>query len=394
MSKESILNKHDVSMMPPVDEREGETAVSPPSTVEIAGQWTLIWWRFRRHKLAMVGGLATAFIYFVAIFAEFLAPALPVTTYSDYTFAPPQRLHFFLQTEDGTEFKMHVYGYQVEIEPEALRRVFTIDESWVIPVSFFVRGESYEMWDLFSLDRHLIGPENPEDPFYPFGADRLGRDVLSRLIYGTRVSMSIGLVGVMLSLILGVLLGGVSGYYGGRVDNVIQRAIEMIRSIPQIPLWMALAAALPLTLDPILRYFLIVVVLSVIGWTGLARVVRGRFLTLKTEDFVMAAKLDGVSEWRIITRHMVPSFSSHLIASVTLAIPGMILAETALSFLGLGLKPPTISWGVLMQEAQNVRSVATAPWLLIPGLTVVFAILALNFLGDGLRDAADPYEVV
>ncbi|MCB0141068.1 MAG: ABC transporter permease, partial [Caldilineaceae bacterium] len=239
---------------------------------------------------------------------------------------------------------------------------------------------------------HLIGPEDPDAPMYLLGADRLGRDLLSRLIYGTRISMTIGLVGVALSFVLGILLGGISGFYGGAIDNLIQRVIEFIRSIPSVPLWMALAAAVPSDWSPLRIYFMITIILSLIGWTGLARVVRGRFLAMRTEDFVMAARLDGSNELRTIWKHMVPSFFSHIIASLTLAVPGMIIAETALSFLGLGLRPPVVSWGVLLQEAQNIRSVATAPWLLIPGLAVVVTVLALNFLGDGLRDAADPYR--
>jgi peptide/nickel transport system permease protein len=226
---------------------------------------------------------------------------------------------------------------------------------------------------------------------YLLGADRLGRDLLSRLITGTRISMSIGLIGVALSLVLGILLGGLSGYYGGAVDNLIQRLIEFLRSIPSIPLWMGLAALLPLHWPPLRIYFAITIILSLIGWTSLARVVRGRFLSLREEDFIMAARLDGQSEMGIILFQMLPAFTSHIIASITLAIPGMILAETALSFLGLGLREPVVSWGVLLQDAQDIRSIATAPWLLIPAVAVVLAVLTLNFLGDGLRDAADPY---
>ena len=227
---------------------------------------------------------------------------------------------------------------------------------------------------------------------YLLGADRLGRDMLSRLIYGTRISMSIGLVGVAISLVLGVLLGGMSGYYGGVVDNIIQRVIEFLRSIPTIPLWMGLAAALPTNWPPLRIYFGITIILSLIGWTGLARVVRGRFLALRAEEFVTAAELDGASDLRVITRYMVPSFLSHIIASMTLAIPAMILSETSLSFLGLGLQAPLVSWGTLLRDAQSVRTVLQAPWQLWPAAAVVIAVLALNFLGDGLRDAADPYS--
>jgi peptide/nickel transport system permease protein len=233
---------------------------------------------------------------------------------------------------------------------------------------------------------------DPDKPFFLMGTDRVGRDLFSRLVYGTRVSLSIGLVGVMLSLTLGIILGGVSGYYGGLIDSGIQRTIEFVRSIPTIPLWMGLAAALPRDWGPLQLYFAITVILSLVGWTSLARVVRGRFLSLRQEDFVRAAKLDGASEKRIIFRHMMPAFLSHIIASVTLAIPFMIVSETALSFLGIGLRPPVVSWGTLLQDAQSVRAVTAAPWLMLPAIPVIVSVLAFNFLGDGLRDAADPYS--
>lgn len=371
-----------------------EVAIEPAEAkISVASQWQLTWWKFRKHKLAMAGGIVTILIYLTALFVEFLAPFPSDAFSAEHTYAPPQPLHLFDRSEGGFKFAPHVFGYAVEIDPVALRRTFVVDESQKIPVGLFVEGEPYRWMELVPSSLHLIGPLDPTQPMYLLGADRLGRDVLSRTIYGTRVSMSIGLVGVALSFVLGILLGGISGYYGGWVDNLIQRVIEFLRSIPTIPLWMALAAALPLTWPPLRIYFGITIILSFIGWTSLARVVRGRFLALRTEDFVLSARLDGVKEMRIIRRHMVPSFTSHIIAALTLAIPSMILAETSLSFLGLGLRPPVVSWGVLLKEAQNVRSIATAPWLLWPGVAVVVAVLALNFLGDGLRDAADPYEM-
>ena len=360
------------------------------NSVFAASQWQLMWFRFRRHRLAMLGGIVTLFIYFVALFAEFLAPFPSDSFTAEFIWAPPQALNL-IDTSDGFRIAPYVYGYKSEIDPVALRRTFVIDEEDKIPVRFFVKGYEYKILGLIPSDIHLIGPEDPDQPMYLLGADRLGRDVFSRFIHGTRISMSIGLIGVFVSLILGIVIGGVSGYYGGAIDNLTQRVIEFIRSMPTIPLWLGLAAALPLEWGPLQVYFAITVILSLIGWTGLARVVRGRFLSLREEDFVMAARLDGASQRKIIFQHMLPAFYSHIIASVTLAIPGIILAETALSFLGLGLRPPVVSWGVLLQEAQNVRSVATAPWLLVPALGVVVAVLALNFLGDGLRDAADPY---
>jgi peptide/nickel transport system permease protein len=359
--------------------------------INVATQWQLMWWRFRKHRLAMTSLVIVILIYLVALLAEFLAPFTPDEFQADYTYAPPQRLHLFLETENGLRFQPWVPGYKVEIEQEALRRVFVPDEEVIHEIGFFVSGEPITLFGFLETDRHLVGPKDPEAPMFLLGADKLGRDMLTRMIYGTRISMSIGLVGVALSLILGILLGGISGFLGGQVDNIIQRVIEFIRSVPTIPLWMGLAAALPTDWPPLRIYFGITVILSFIGWTELARVVRGRFLALRTEDFVIAAHLDGVGQMRIILHHMVPSFLSHIIAALTLAIPNMILAETSLSFLGLGLRPPIVSWGVLLQEAQNIRTVATAPWLFATGGAVFIAILALNFVGDGLRDAADPY---
>jgi peptide/nickel transport system permease protein len=357
----------------------------------VASQWQLMWWRFREHKVAVASGIIVILVYLVALFAEFLAPTTPDVVSAVYLYAPPQRLHLF-DASEGNRFAPHVYGYQSVVDAAAGRRTFTIDETQKIPVGFFVEGEEYKMWGLFTWNRHLIGPLEPGQPMYLLGADRLGRDMLTRMIYGTRISMSIGLVGVVISLFLGILLGGLSGYYGGAVDNIIQRVIEFLRSIPTIPLWMGLAAALPTTWPPLRIYFGITVILSLIGWTGLARVVRGRFLALRSEDFVTAAELDGASDLRIIMRYMVPSFLSHIIASTTLAIPAMILSETSLSFLGLGLQPPLVSWGTLLRDAQSVRTVLQAPWQLWPAAAVVITVLALNFLGDGLRDAADPYS--
>lgn len=363
--------------------------IEKEAQVYVAPQWKLVWWKFRKHKLALISGIVILLIYLVALFVEFLAPFSAEQTNSKYLYAPPQPLHF---VDEQGNWGLYVYGYTSKIDPVALRRTFEIDTSTKIPIGFFVEGIPYKQFNLIPSNRHLIGPIDPTQPMYLLGADRLGRDVFSRLIVGTRVSMSIGLIGVMLSLILGILLGGLSGYYGGNIDNLIQRIIEFLRSIPSIPLWMGLSAALPLDWDPLRVYFAITVILSLIGWTGLARVVRGRFLSLREEDFVMAARLDGASEIRIILGHMLPAFTSHIIAAITLAIPGMILSETALSFLGLGLREPVVSWGVLLQNAQDIRSIATAPWLLIPALAVIVSVLALNFLGDGLRDAADPYS--
>ena len=365
-----------------------------PATMAAVGPWRLMLGKLLRQKVAMAAAVVVLLLYLVGAFAEFLAPSSPDLSRPQYTYAPPQGLSLFAPAKDGGwDFNLHVKGYRIEIDPQALRRTFVVDDSKIVPVGFFVKGRPYKLWGLIPLDRHLIGPVNPNDPMYLLGADRLGRDLLSRLVYGTRVSMSIGLVGVALSLILGVTLGAVSGFYGGWVDMLIQRLIEVVSAMPTIPLWLGLAAAIPLSWSPLQVYFVITVIVSLLGWTGLAREVRGRFLALRGEDFVTAARLDGSGERRLIFRHILPSLTSHILAVVTLAVPTMIVAETSLSFLGIGLKPPVVSWGVLLQDAQSIRTVATAPWLLFwPGLAVVVAVLAFNFFGDGLRDAADPYE--
>ncbi len=356
----------------------------------VAPPWRLVWWRFRKHRLALVSGIIILIIYFIAFFAGFFAPADPRAVQSKYTSAPPQPIHLF---DDG-RFAPYVNGYESSVDVLAGRRDFTIDETQIIRIGLFVKGPSYRIGfgDLsVEWDVHLIGPTDPNQPFYILGADHLGRDVLSRIIFGAQVSMSIGLVGVLASLLIGITVGGISGYVGGWVDNLIQRVIDFVRSIPTIPLWLGLAAALPLTWSPLKVYFAITVLLSLIGWTDIARVVRSRFLSLRNEDFVVAARLDGEGTWSIIMQQMLPSFYSHIIATLTLAIPQMIIAETSLSFLGLGLRAPAISWGVLLQDAQNLRTLSNAPWMLAPAGAVIIAVLALNFLGDGLRDAADPY---
>ncbi|MDX1070972.1 ABC transporter permease subunit [Sinorhizobium medicae] len=363
-------------------------------TLEAAGQWTLICKRFLRHKIAAFAAGIILVLYLIGAFAEFLAPGLPNASRPQYTFAPPQRISLITHTDNaGTRFLPHVKGYRIEIEPKALRRSFVVDEAKIIPIGFFVKGAPYKLWGVIPMETHLVGPLDAREPMYLLGSDRLGRDLMSRLIYGTRVSMSIGLVGVAISLTLGVVMGAVSGYYGGWVDTLIQRVIEIVSAMPTIPLWLGLAAAIPLSWSPLSVYFMVTLIVSLLSWTGLAREVRGRFFALRGDDFVTAARLDGAGERRIIFRHILPSLTSHILAVVTLAIPTMIVAETSLSFLGVGLKPPVVSWGVLLQDAQNVRTVATAPWLLIwPSLAVVLAVLSFNFFGDGLRDAADPYD--
>ena len=370
----------------PLDDRE-QVAIATPRQ--------LMWWKFRRHRVALLSVVILAFLYLAGlVFPEFVSHHDPNKDNASWKNVPSQAITF-IDADGNFSLRPGVNGLRSVRDPETLRRSYEIDPSVWHPLYFFVPGRPYKLWGLFDTDIHLfgLGPDaDPDAVYFPLGTDRLGRDMFSRIVTGARISLSIGLVSVFLSLILGIVLGGTSGYYGGQVDNIIQRIIEFIRSIPSIPLWMALSASLPPEWPQEWRYLGITIILSAIGWTGLARQVRGRFLALRTEDFVLAARLGGASDRRIILRHMVPSFTSHLIASLTLSIPGIILAETSLSFLGLGLRPPVISWGVLLQEAQNIRTVALAPWLLLPGVAVVISVLAFNFLGDGLRDAADPFS--
>ncbi len=356
----------------------------------MASQWQLMWRKFKRHKLAIIGGSVLVILYVGAAFCGFIAPYDVNLRNPDLLFAPPQAIRFIDQ--DGRFcLRPFVYGYSQERNMETLQIEFTVDKSKQYPIRFFHRGDSYRFIGLFSTDRHLFGVEEPGH-FFLMGTDKLGRDIFSRILHGSRVSLTIGLIGVALSFILGCLFGGISGFYGGVVDVVIQRIIEYLISIPTIPLWMALAAAIPRNWSPIRVYFAITVILSFVGWCGLARVVRGKLISLREEDYVLAAKIAGERDMRIITTHLLPAFMSYLIVNLTFAIPGMILGETSLSFLGLGIRAPAVSWGVLLNEAQQVQVVLLCPWLLYPGLFVIITVLAFSFLGDGLRDAADPYR--
>ncbi len=370
-----------------IEPQEQETVSA--QRIFVATQWQLMWWRFRKHKLAMIAAAIIILFYVGVVFADFLAYADPQISEAQRSLLPPQPIHWY----DGDTFRPHVFGLTGKRDPKTFKRVYQPDPNLKVPLKLFAEGYEYKFLGLFKTNRHLLGVEGAraEDTIFLLGTDLQGRDLFSRLMLATQLSMVIGLAGVAMSLFLGILLGGLSGLYGGAVDNIIQRMIEIVRSIPTIPLWMALAAAVP-TSWPITRvYFFITLILGIIGWTTLARVVRGRFLSLRTEDFVTAAELAGAGQMRIIFRHMVPSFLSHIIAATTLALPAMIIAETSLSFLGLGLRAPAISWGVLLQQAQNIQAVALSPWLLYPAIPVIVAVLAFNFLGDGLRDAADPY---
>jgi peptide/nickel transport system permease protein len=356
-----------------------------------ASQWELIRWRFSRHKLAVISLFLLGFLYLLAIFAEFVAPYTVDTRWEAFSKgAPPSKVHWI---KPGGGFGPYIFSLSRVLDPETFMFTYTEDKSQVIPIRFFVKGDAYKMWGRFKMDIHLFGVRHDSPtPLLLFGTDRIGRDLFSRIIYGARISLSIGIVGVLVSFLLGVIVGGISGYFGGFVDDAIQRVIDFLLSIPGLPLWLTLAAALPRDMPTLQLYFWITIMLSILGWCGLARVVRGKLLALREEDYALAARGAGASNFRIITRHLLPGFTSHLIVSMTMSVPGMILNETALSFIGVGIQPPAVSWGTLLQDSQNLMAIAKQNWLLIPAIWVIATVLLFNFVGDGLRDAADPYS--
>ena len=377
-----------------------DTAPWDPHTVEaltpeqeryyLATQWQLMWWKLKRHKLAVASGIVLLLLYASVLISEILAPYNLHSRDIRHIHAPPQTIRLF---HEGEFIGPFVYGYSRSLDLAQLKRVYVEDPGKVYPLRFFCTGDDYRFWGLFEADLHLVcAADRAGATLFLLGTDRLGRDVLSRIIYGARISLTVGLIGILISFTLGIVIGGLAGYYGGWVDSLSQRIIEIVRSFPELPLWMALSAALPITWSPVLIFFGITVILGLLDWTGLARAVRSKLLALREEDFCTAAQLMGASSGRIIGRHLLPGFASHLIASATLSIPSMILGETALSYLGLGLRPPVTSWGVLLTEAQNMNVVVLYPWLMLPVVPVVVTVLAFNFLGDGLRDAADPYK--
>ena len=372
----------------PFDPRAIEALSPEQERYYLASQWRLMWWKLKRHRLAVISGGFLLAMYASILVSEVLAPYNLHTRHVDSIYAPPQSIHLF---DKGRFVGPFVYGTTYRLNMENLKREYTENTKEVYPLRFFCSGDSYDFWGLTTARLHVVCPAAGGTLFI-LGTDRLGRDVLSRIIYGARISLTIGIIGITISFVLGLTIGGVAGYYGGWVDMVVQRLIEILQSFPQIPLWMALSAVLPVTWSPILIYFGITVILAMIDWTGLARAVRSKLLALREEEYCMAAQLMGARPGRIIGRHLMPGFMSHLIASATLSIPTMILGETALSFLGIGLRPPITSWGVLLNEAQNINVVALYPWLILPAVPVVLIILAFSFFGDGLRDAADPYK--
>jgi peptide/nickel transport system permease protein len=372
----------------PFDPQATETLTEAQRKIFLASQTTLMWWKFKRHRLALISGIVILVIYAMAAIAEFLAPYNYEKRHSEFIRMPPQSVHLF---HEGQFIGPFTYGTIYRLNLENLKREYTENRAEIHKVRFFCRGDAYQFWGLIEGDRHLACAGQGGTLFL-LGTDRLGRDMLSRILIGARISLTIGLIGISVSFVLGIVIGGLAGYYGGFFDLVVQRAIEIIQSLPHIPIWLALASIMPPHWSPLVVYFGITLILGLMDWTGLARSVRSKLLSLREEDYVLAAQLMGARTPRIVFRHLVPGFMSHLIASATITIPTMILGETALSFLGLGLRPPITSWGVMLNEAQNINVVALYPWLIAPVLPVVLVILAFNFLGDGLRDAADPYH--
>ncbi|HWR66008.1 MAG TPA: ABC transporter permease [Bellilinea sp.] len=358
--------------------------------ISIASNWTLVWWRFRKNVLAVISTVVLFILILIVLVPDFFATMDPEATNARLAFIPVQSVNWL----DEGKIKPWVPGVEGKRDPVTLKMLWTTDDTQKTYVKFFGKGFSYSVLGLIESNIHLVSSVDPEKEgqIYLLGTDRLGRDQWSRLAFATQISMTIGMISVVVSVVLGLLLGGISGYFGGWIDNIIQRLIELLQSLPTIPIWLALTAALPRTWSPEKVFFAITIILALRGWTTLGREVRGRFLSLREEDFVLAAELGGASQGRIIIKHMIPTFTSHIIATSTLAIPVMIVTETSLSFLGLGMRPPAISWGVMLQEAQNIQTLALAPWLLFPGLIVIVAVLAFNLVGDGLRDAADPYS--
>lgn len=387
--KEELTQSHTGEAIDRDEPAPSSQGAAAEDRVAVATQFQLMWWRFRRHRLAMIGGIVVILFYLVVAFADFLAYADPSATEAQRSLMPPQRVYLF----DEGSFNPHVYGLDSRRNPETFQREYFANPDDKIELDLFADGFEYNLFGFIPTNKHLFGVGDREisETVFLLGTDIQGRDVWSRLMYATRISLTIGLLAVAISITLGIIMGGLSGFYGGAVDMVIQRLIELLYSIPTIPLWMGLAAAVPDDWGILQIYFAITIIIAFIGWTELARVVRGRLLALREEDFVMAANLAGASQFRVIFVHLIPLVMSHIIAAISLALPAMIIAETSLSFLGLGLRPPAVSWGVLLQGAQNIQSIAITPWLLIPAIPVIVVILAFSFLGDGLRDAADPY---
>lgn len=373
-----------IEMAPASGDAEDVSDLSPTRQVSYR---KLLYLRFLKNKLAVAGFWVLVALYVVALGAEFFAPYGKTTRFGAIL-APP-RLPRLVDAEGGLHLRPFVYAYKKGRDPETLRRTYVADTTEMHPLRFFIRGEEYEFL-FFKSSRHLFGVEGGET--FLLGTDGQGRDLFSRIIYGARLSTTIGLCGVAISLVLGIVIGMISGYLGGFVDQAIQRGIEVLLSFPSIPLWLALSALLPLDWSPRRIFFAITIILSILNWGSLARIVRGMTLSVKNEEYVLAARMGGGGKWWIIMRHLFPANLSYAIVAATLSVPEIILGETALSFLGLGLRPPAVSWGVLLQAAQKVSVLAVAPWLITPVGFVIITVLAFNFVGDGLRDAVDPHS--
>ena len=381
-----MSNAHYVNEKP-FDPKSVEVLTPEQEAIYLAPQRKLMWWKFKRHKLAVASGIFLALMYIMTIFAEFIAPYSSKAKNTDYVLAQPHEVNFF---HNGEFLGPFVYDYDKTLDLENMVRVYTPNKEKIIKLNFFCSGHPYKFWGLIEADNHLMCADI-EKPVFLLGSDTLGHDLLSRIVYGARISLTIGLVGVVISFALGIIIGGLAGYYGGWVDIIAQRLIEVVQSLPTLPLWLTLVAIMPANWSQVTVYFAITIILGLVDWTGLARAVRSKLLSLREEDYVLAARLLGASPKRIIGLHLVPGFMSHLIASATITIPTMILGETALSFLGLGLRAPAVSWGILLENARDINVVALTPWLIYPVVPVILIVLAFNFFGDGLRDAADPY---
>jgi peptide/nickel transport system permease protein len=392
MSRVSLpgLKRREASPNGTMDLRQSKAEKRKKERLYFASQWRLIWWKFQRHRLAVVSLGLLLVMYLVAAFAQFFSPYLPDTQFPPYRDVQPQQIHLFSESGGSVHFDgPYVEGLKQQVDLKTLFRSFAPDPTKTYRIHFFMHGPPYRLWGIIPTDLHLYGTDGGQ--VFLFGSDGLNRDLFSRILYGAQISLTIGLVGIFISFLLGLSLGGISGYFGGLVDEVVQRSIDFLISVPTLPLWMALSAALPRDWSVTKTYLAITIIFSIVGWTGLARVVRGKLLSLREEEFAIAAKVAGASDWRIISKHLLPLFFSYIVVAMTMSVPGMILGETSLSFIGLGMQPPAVSWGVLLQDAQSLTEIVNHSWKLIPAGFVVLTVLLFNFLGDGLRDAADPY---